>query len=209
MNTFYTSPFRNNRSNDSTSMPIKELLHKLPIIFLTEYLSNGLPVYAPNRPSFAPVCVSVLGLGLTDWSQPIGPRLLQPMRLMLSLSLNTPPQAQLEALRDLRADDSGSSWLHASLALLDLFDFARFNPSGRLVCSPAVAVLALLLLPSVSLGPGLIQRVRIKHPNRLGYLQSVFALVRVGCLELVFGLLALDGVISPMLGWLRLYPSTS
>ena len=45
------------------------------------------------------------------------------------------------------------------------------------------------------------------YPNRLGYLQSVFALVRVGCLQLVFGLLALDGVISPMHGWLRLFPS--
>ena len=40
MNTFYTSPFR----TDSTSMLITELLHKLPNIFLTEYLSNGLPV---------------------------------------------------------------------------------------------------------------------------------------------------------------------
>ena len=57
------------------------------------------------------------------------------MRPMLSLSPNTPPQAQLEALRDLPAHDSSSSWLHASLALLDLFDSARFDPSGRLVCS--------------------------------------------------------------------------
>ena len=32
---------------------------------------NGLPVSAPNRPSFAPVCVSRLNLGLTDWSQSI------------------------------------------------------------------------------------------------------------------------------------------
>ena len=52
---------------------------------------------------------------------------------MLSLSLNTPPQAQLEALRDLHS--TGSSWLLASLALLDLFDSACFDPSGRLVCS--------------------------------------------------------------------------
>ena len=64
-----------------------------------------------------------------------GPRLAQPMRPMLSLSLNTPPQAQLEALQSLRAHGSGSSCLHASLALLDLFDSARFDPSGRLVCS--------------------------------------------------------------------------
>ena len=55
----------------STSMLIKELLHKLPNILLTEYLSNGLPVSAPNWPSFAPVCVSELGLGLTDRSEPI------------------------------------------------------------------------------------------------------------------------------------------
>ena len=44
MNTFYTSSFRIDRSIDNTSMLIKELLHKLPNIFLTEYLSNGLPV---------------------------------------------------------------------------------------------------------------------------------------------------------------------
>ena len=50
MNTFYTSPFRTDRSTDSTSMLIKELLQKLSNIFLTEYLSNGLPVYAPVRP---------------------------------------------------------------------------------------------------------------------------------------------------------------
>ena len=54
---------------------------------------------------------------------------------MLSLSLNTPPQAQLEALQDFLAYDPSSSWLHALLALLDLFDSARFDPSGRLVCS--------------------------------------------------------------------------
>ena len=68
---FYTSPFRTDRSTDSTSMLIKELLHKLPNIFLTEYLSNGLLVSAPNQPSYAPVCVSVHVLGLTDRSQPI------------------------------------------------------------------------------------------------------------------------------------------
>ena len=44
------------------------------------------------------------------------------------------------------------------------------------------------------------------YPNRLGYLQSVFALVRVGCLQLVFSLIALVGFIFPMLGWLRLFP---
>ena len=49
MNTFYTSPFRTDISTDSTSMLIKELLHKLPNIFLTEYLSKGLLVYAPIR----------------------------------------------------------------------------------------------------------------------------------------------------------------
>ena len=64
-----------------------------------------------------------------------GSRLLQPIRPMLSLFLKTPPQAQLEALRDLRAHGSGSSWLHAALTLLDLFDSTRFDPSGRVVCS--------------------------------------------------------------------------
>ena len=59
--------------------------------------------------------------------------------------------------------------------------------------SPAVAVLALLLQPSLPLWPRLIQRVWIKHPNRFGTL-------RVGCLQLVFGLFALDGVITPMYG---------
>ena len=67
MNTFYTSPSRIDRSTDNTSMLIKELLHKLPNIFLMEYLFNGLPVSAPNQPSFAPVHV----LGLIDRSQPI------------------------------------------------------------------------------------------------------------------------------------------
>ena len=71
LNTFYTSPFRTDISTDSTSMLIKELLHKLPNIFLMEYLSNGLPVSRPNRPSFAPVCIPVHVLGLTDRSQPI------------------------------------------------------------------------------------------------------------------------------------------
>ena len=64
-----------------------------------------------------------------------GPRLVQPIWPMLSLSLNTPPQAQLEALRDLPDYRSGSSWLHASLALLELFDSVCFDPSGRLVRS--------------------------------------------------------------------------
>ena len=77
------------------------------------------------------------------WAEPaypigpnrLGPRLLQPIRPMLSLYLNTPPQAQLEALRDPRAHGSGSSWLHASLTLLDLFDSARLDPFGQVVCS--------------------------------------------------------------------------
>ena len=32
---------------------------------------------------------------------------------------------------------------------------------------------------------------------------------RVGCLQLVLVLLALDGIIPPMLGWLRLFPSAA
>ena len=54
---------------------------------------------------------------------------------MLTLSLNTRPQAQLEALQDLPDHRSGSSWVQALLALLDLSDSVRFDPSGRLVCS--------------------------------------------------------------------------
>ena len=54
---------------------------------------------------------------------------------MLSLSLDTPPQDQLEALRVLPDYRSGTFCLHASIALLDLFDSARFKPSGRLVFS--------------------------------------------------------------------------
>ena len=54
---------------------------------------------------------------------------------MLSLSINTPPQAQLEALRDLPDRRSGSSSLHASLELLNLFDSARLDLSGRFDCS--------------------------------------------------------------------------
>ena len=41
------------------------------IYSLWNIFSNGLPVSALNRPSFVLVCVSVLGLGLTDRSQPI------------------------------------------------------------------------------------------------------------------------------------------
>ena len=81
---------------------------------------------------------------------------------MLSLSLNTPPQAQLEALQDLRAHGSGSSWLHASGSSTCSTSRASTLPVGlsahmALANSPAVAVLALLLLPSLPLGPRLIQ----------------------------------------------------
>ena len=78
-----------------------------------------------------------------------------------------------------------------------------------LLKSLAFVVLAPLLLPSLPLSPRLIQRIRIKQLNRLGFLRSVFALVRVGCLQLIFGLLSLDGIISHMLGWLRLFLSTT
>ena len=67
----YTSPFRTDRSTDNTSMLICEPLHYLPNIFPMEYLSNGLPVSVPNRPSYAPVCVPVCVPGVTDRSQPI------------------------------------------------------------------------------------------------------------------------------------------
>ena len=71
MNTFIQVLFRTDRSTDSTSMFIYEPLHKLPNIFLAEYLSDGLPISAPIRPSYAPVCVPVYAPGLPDRSQPI------------------------------------------------------------------------------------------------------------------------------------------
>ena len=100
------------------------------IYSLVEYLSNGLPVYAPIWP-----LVRAPGL-LTDPAYPIGPnrsgsRLVLPIRPMLSLYLNTPPQAQLETLPILPDYPSGSS----SFVLLEMFNFARLDPFGRLVCS--------------------------------------------------------------------------
>ena len=82
----------------------------------------------------------------THPASPIGPnrsglRLVQPIWPTLSLSLSPPPQAQLEALRDLRDLPDlpdycfGAFWLYSSLALLDLFNSARFDPYDRLVCS--------------------------------------------------------------------------
>ena len=96
---------------------------------------------------------------------------------MLSLSLNTPPQAQLEALRDLRI---------TALVLLGFTLRSRSStrtiprtstlPIGlsahtALLNSLVVAVLALLLLPSLQLGPWLVRHIRINHPNRLGFLR--------------------------------------
>ena len=130
---------------------------------------------------------------------------------MLILSLNTPPQAQLEVPHVLldhspvplgftpRTRSSTCSIPRASTLPVGLFAHMA------LLNSLAVAVLTLLLLPSLPLGPWLIQRIRIKHPNRLGFLQSVFTLIRVGYLQLFFGLFALDGFISPMFGCLRLF----
>ena len=48
-----------------------------------------------------------------------------------------------------------------------------------------------LSLPFSPHGLWLIRRHQIKHHNRLGFLRSVFSLVRVGCLQPVFGLVAL------------------
>ena len=168
MNTFYTSPSRTDRSTDSTSMLIKEVLHKLPNIFLTEYLSNGLPVSTPNRSTYR-FTYSASSIG----SNRSSPRLAQPMRPMLSLSLNTPPQAQLEALRDLlaqleapvppgstpRSRSSTCSTPRASTLPVSL------SAHTALHSTPVVAVLAVLLLPSLPLGPWLIQHIRIK-PNQ-------------------------------------------
>ena len=54
---------------------------------------------------------------------------------MLSVYLNTPSQAQLEVLPAFPVVRSGFSWLHASLALLNLFDSVHLDPFSRLVCS--------------------------------------------------------------------------
>ena len=102
MNTFYTSPRSIDRSTDSTSILIKEHLHLLPkyipygISSLMTYRflhRTGLPSY--RSASQYSASASPIGPNRN------GPRLLQPTRPMLSLSLYTPPQAQLEALRDL------------------------------------------------------------------------------------------------------------
>ena len=53
---------------------------------------------------------------------------------ILSLSLNTLPQAQLEVPRAPPNLCSSFSWLHASLTLLDPSDSARLDPFGQLVC---------------------------------------------------------------------------
>ena len=131
MNTFIQVLRRTDKSTIVLQCSLKSSTLTPKIYFLRNIFPNGLPVSTPSRPSFAPVCVPVHVLGPNR----SGPRLLQPIRPMLSLSLNTPHQAQLEALRVLPDHHSGSSWLHASLALLDLFDSERFDPSGRLVCS--------------------------------------------------------------------------
>ena len=88
---------------------------------------TGLPTHRSAYQFYVP--------GLTDRSQPIRSSASSADRPMLSLSLNTPPQSQLEALPDLPDHRSGSSWIDALLVLLDLFDSARFDPSGRLLCS--------------------------------------------------------------------------
>ena len=61
------------------------------IYSLVEYLLDGLSVSAPTRPlATHRFC--------TPFTHRSGSRPTQPMRPMLSLYLNTPPQAQLEAL---------------------------------------------------------------------------------------------------------------
>ena len=115
---FYTSPKRTDRSTDSTSMLIKSPYTNSQIYSSRNIFPNDLPVYA---------------LGLTDRSQPIRSSASSADPADVELVSQHSPQAQLEALRDLHS--TGSSWLLASLALLDLFDSARFDPSGRLVCS--------------------------------------------------------------------------
>ena len=71
MNTLYTSPRRTNRSTIVLQCSLNNSTLTPKIYSLRNIFPNGLPVSAPNRPSFAPICVSVLGLGLTDRSQPI------------------------------------------------------------------------------------------------------------------------------------------
>ena len=104
---FYTSPYGLSEVLTHTSMLINEPLHQLPKIYIPP--RNIYPTASQFTHQFT--------------------------RPMLSLDLNTPPQAQLEvppAFLDLR---SVFSWLHASLAFLDTFDSVRLDPFSRLVCS--------------------------------------------------------------------------
>ena len=71
MNTFYTSPRRTDKSTTVPQCSIMSSTLTPKIYSLRNIFPNGLSVSTPNRPSFAPVCVSVLGLGLTYRSQPI------------------------------------------------------------------------------------------------------------------------------------------
>ena len=105
-------------------MLIYEPLHLLPNIF-----PRGISVRWPS--GFRTDQAFVMHRSAYRFTHPVY-ALVWPM---LSLSLNTPPEAQLEALRVLPDHRSGRFWLHASIALLDLFDSARFDHSGWLVCS--------------------------------------------------------------------------
>ena len=66
MNTFYTSPRGTDRSNTVLQCSLKSSTLTPKLYSLRNIFPNDLPVSALNRPSFVPVCVSVLGLGLTD-----------------------------------------------------------------------------------------------------------------------------------------------
>ena len=71
MNMFYTSPRRTDRSTTILQCSLKSSMLTPKIYSLRNIFPNGLPISAQNRPSFVPVYVSVLGLGLTDRSQPM------------------------------------------------------------------------------------------------------------------------------------------
>ena len=117
---------------------------------------------APSRPSFVPVCVSVLGLGLTDRSQPIRSSACSadaadvelvsqhPLKLNLGLFRIFGLMAPVPPGSTPRSRSSTCSTPHASTLPVGL------SSHMTLVSSPVLAVLALLLLPSLPLGPRLI-----------------------------------------------------
>ena len=95
---------------------------------------------------------------------------------MLSLYLNTPPQAQLEVASAFLVLHPGFSWYRTLLAILDPFDSVHLDPFSRLVCSydPSqlpcchdVGASFATLLPFRPLGLQVIRLFGIKLFNRI------------------------------------------